>query len=147
MSVVRSTARGGLCGVAMAAILLTGCSGEADPRTGVQGACAAPAATASPTTVHPGDVVEITVDYSLVDDCYDNFVNGTPAPPAQEGDGTFRDLEITWSQDRTTSVIGIADADSANRLRATVTVPPTAPAGSATLSATSADNVLMTVSP
>ncbi|GAB3057199.1 hypothetical protein GCM10027053_18560 [Intrasporangium mesophilum] len=112
-----------------------------------QRGCPAASPTASPTAVHPGDTVRFSVDYSDIDDCVDLFVNGTPIPPRKEGDGIFRDVEITWSDDGTTTVLATLDADRSNQLRATVTVPVAAPSGLATLSAGSADNVIMTVTP
>ena len=131
--------------LALTMLGLASCS-SSDGRNGIpRGGCAAPVPTASPTVVRAGDSVEFAVDYSIVDDCVDNFGNGTPLPPPQEGDGIFRDVEVTWSQNGTTQVLSIENADASNRLRTTVTVPDSASAGIATLSAGSADNVLMTV--
>ena len=124
----------------VATTTLGGCAGTSDEP---QGGCPAFVATARPTAVKPGDEVELFVDYST--ECTDNFVNGTPDPVEPEGDGIYRNVEVTWSQDGATTVLATLDADSANHLRATVTVPPTAPTGVASLGAQSSGFVLMTV--
>ena len=122
-------------------LLLTGCTATGGP----EASCAAAPVYASPTLAHPGDTVEITVDYADVAGCVDNFMNGTPVPPVGEGDGVYRDVTISWTQGDATKVLATVDADASNQLRATVTVPATAPTGQATLGVRSADNVIMTV--
>ncbi len=72
-------------------------------------------------------------------------MNGTPVPPVGEGDGVYRDVNISWTQGDATKVLATVDADASNRLHTTITVPATAPAGQATLGVRSADNVIMTV--
>jgi hypothetical protein len=125
----------------LSVLVLTGCTAAG----GSEAACAATPVSASPTLAHPGDTVEITVDYAAGAGCVDNFVNGTPAPPVGEGDGVFRDVTISWTQGDATKVLATVDADAGNKLHATVTVPATAPAGEATLGVRSADNVIVTV--
>lgn len=125
----------------LSVLVLAACSAEGGPEAG----CAAAPVSASPTLAHPGETVEIAVDYAAGEGCVDNFMNGTPVPPVGDGDGVYRDVTISWSQGGTTQVLATVDADMKNQLHATVTIPATAPAGQATLGVRSADNVIMTI--
>lgn len=128
----------------MLLLTLTACTSSADGAVS-QGGCAAPVPTASPTVVTPGAKVTFTVDYSPVKGCTDLLQDGTAVPARAEGDGIFRDVTVSWSQGGRTTKLVTKDADARNKLTATVTVPPDAKEGPATLGADSADNVIMTV--
>ncbi|MEW1953620.1 hypothetical protein [Terrabacter sp. NPDC080008] len=135
------TFHGRLGALVLPVLLLTGCTAAGGP----EASCAAAPVSATPTLAHPGETVEITVDYAASVGCVDNFMNGTPVPPVFEGEGVYRDLPISWTQGDATKVLATVDADASNQLHATVTVPATAPAGVATLGVRSADNVIVTV--
>ena len=141
MEKVRRTGRGRNAALLLSVLILTGCTAAG----GAEASCAAAPVSASPTLAHPGDTVEITVDYAAVASCVDNFMNGMPVPPVGEGDGVYRDVTISWTQGDATKILATVDADASNQLHATVTVPARAPAGQATLGVRSADNVIVTV--
>lgn len=123
------------------ALAVGGCASESDPVARRSG-CAAPMPTVAPTQVPAGGRVTISVDYQAASRCSDVYDNGTPAAPES---GRFTGVTVTLSQEGRTVNLATLDADASNRLSTTVVVPPDTRAGMATLSATSADNVILTV--
>lgn len=113
------------CALVLSVLMLAACSTQGGPEAG----CAAAPVSASPTLAHPGDTVEIAVDFAAGNGCVDYFMNGTPMPPVGQGDGVYRDVTIAWTQGDVTKVLATVDADAKNQLRATVTIPATAPPG------------------
>ena len=97
--------RTGSLALALAALLLTGCSSPAPSSTPVPGgntdqACAAPQATASASIVAPGE--SITIEGTDWEECNDTPNDTTPSPGSH--------LSLEWVQGVETTHLGEATA-------------------------------------
>jgi hypothetical protein len=112
-----------LVALAAAGLSLTGCV-AATSSSG--GSCAQPDTVVSHTRVHAEQVVTVSAA-DMWDGCNDQGAH-PPLPP-------LRNLPVTWVQSGRTTTLATVDADPRTGVaRATVTVPPTATAGRATIS-------------
>ena len=106
--------------VAVATAALTGCAGTTSSSS--DGACAAPRTILSSSSVSPGQRVTLAAE-QMWDGCNDQG-SRTPLPP-------LRNQRVEWTQDRRTSLLGVADANRKGTVKVTVTVPVTAKVGRA----------------
>jgi hypothetical protein len=99
------------------ALLLCGCSGTSD-----EAACAQPELTSSSMEVRPGDRIAPNGKF-FRDGCNDQGERGEPQP--------LKGQPVTWKQGASVVELARVDANTAGEIRTTVTVPSTAPAGTA----------------